>query len=152
MIIIAAMTLKGVIGKNNTIPWHISEDLKKFKEITSENTVLMGRKTYESIGKPLPNRNNIVISSTMQSVEGIDVCRSLQEGITKSKSYGKKIFIIGGAKIYKQTLPLADKMYISLVKKEYDGDTFFPEFSQNDWEIEKKEDYKDFEFIVYTRK
>ncbi len=150
--IIVAMDKNRVIGKNNMIPWHISEEVSNFKKLTTGNTVIMGRKTFESIGRPLPNRNNIVISSSMPSTAGLDVCKTIGEGIIAAKSYGKDIFIIGGATVYEQTLPLADKMFISYVKGEYEGDVFFPEFEENEWHVEKKEEYAEFDLLVYVRK
>ena len=148
------MTKNRVIGKDNSLPWHIPEDLKNFKELTTENTVIMGRKTWESIPekfRPLPNRNNIVISRNL-SAEGADVCSSVKEALEKAKSYGKEIFIIGGSSIYEQFLPLTDKMYISYLKEEYAGDTYFPNFNKEDWEIIERKDFAEFEFIVYERK
>ena len=150
--IIVAMDKNRVIGKNNQLPWHISDDLKNFKKLTSGNTVIMGRKTFESIGKALPNRNNVVISTSMQPVQGIDVCKSFEEGIMKAKSYGKDIFIIGGATVYEQAISFAERMYVSYVKGEYAGDAFFPEFDENEWHIEKKEEFPEFELVVYVRK
>ncbi len=150
--IIAAMTKSRVIGKNNKLPWHIPEDLQNFKRITSGNTIIMGRKTYESIGRPLPNRNNIVISRDMPPTQGLEVCRSVQEALEKAKNYGKDIYIVGGSSIYEQTIPIADKMYLSYIKKDYDGDAFFPEFNEADWEIEKREQHEEFELVVYKRK
>ena len=149
------MTKNRVIGKDNSLPWHIPEDLKNFKELTTENAVIMGRKTWESIPekfRPLPNRNNIVISRNMNSLEGIDVCSSVEEALEKAKSYDKEIFIIGGSSIYEQFLPLTDKMYISYLKEEYAGDTYFPNFNKEDWEIIERKDFAEFEFIVYERK
>ena len=150
--IIAAMTKQRVIGKDNQLPWHISEDLQNFKRLTVGNTVIMGRKTFASIGKPLPHRKNIVISGSLKAIAGVEVCASVQAGIEKAKSYGKDIFIIGGARIYEQTIPLADRMYISYVKKEYEGDTFFPKFDEREWVIERREDQAEFELVVYQRK
>ena len=153
--IIVGMTKDRVIGKDNSLPWHIPEDLKNFKELTTENAVIMGRKTWESIPekfRPLPNRNNIVISRNMNSLEGIDVCSSVEEALEKAKSYDKEIFIIGGSSIYEQFLPLTDKMYISYLKEEYAGDTYFPNFNKEDWEIIERKDFAEFEFIVYERK
>ena len=154
IILIAAMTKgKHVIGKNNKLPWSIPEELEKFRGFTKGNTVIMGRRTFESVGsKPLPNRNNIVVSASLQPQKSVEVARTIKEAIEKAKSYVKDIYIIGGAKIYEQSFQYADKMYISYIKEEYDGDTFFPEFSEADWEIERKEDYKDFEFVVYRRR
>jgi len=152
IIIIVGMTKSGLIGKDNALPWRIPEDLQNFKRLTSGNTIVMGRKTYESIGKPLPNRNNIVISRTMPVQDGITVCRTINEGLEKAKEFGKDIFIIGGATIYEQTLSIADKMYISYIKNDYHGDTYFPKFNKEDWVMESRKDYPEFEFIVYRRK
>ncbi len=150
--IIVGLTKQKVIGKNNDLPWRISEDLKNFKKHTNDCTVIMGRKTYESIGRPLPNRNNIVISRSMLETEGIDVCSSVEEAIEKAKEYGKDTFVIGGSTIYKQFLPVVDKLYMSWIKEDYEGDTYFPEFNLDEWEPEHKEDFDDFEFIIYKRK
>ncbi len=150
--IIAAMTKNRAIGKDNKLPWKLPEDLKNFKKLTTGNTIIMGRKTYESIGKPLPNRNNIVVSSTMQPSNGVQVCKNIQEALEKAKSHGKEIFIIGGAQIYEQTIPIADKLYITHVKQEYEGDAFFPEINQADWQTEKLEENPEFELKLYTRK
>lgn len=153
--IIAAMTKERVIGKDNKLPWHIPEDLANFKKLTSGHTVVLGRKTYESIPKrfrPLSNRNNIVVSRTMPTEAGIDVCPSLEEAIATAQAYGKEIFIVGGASIYQQALPITDRMYISQIKKNYPGDAYFPNFDVNEWEIEQQEDYPAWELVVYARK
>lgn len=152
MSIIAAMAKNRVIGKDNKLPWSIPDDLKNFKKLTTGNTIIMGRKTYESIGKPLPNRNNIVVSSTMQPSNGVQVCKNIQEALETAKSTGKEIFIIGGANIYEQTMHLADKLYITHVKKDYEGDAFFPEINQTEWQTENLEENPEFELKLYTRK
>ena len=150
--IIAAMTKSRVIGKNNQLPWHIAEDLQNFKKLTAGNTVIMGRKTYESIGRPLPNRNNIVISTMMPARDGVTICKTVPEAIEKAKTFQKDIFIVGGATIYEQTLPFADRLVISYIKKDYEGDTYFPNFNEDDWNIKKREDRNEFELILYKRK
>lgn len=150
--IIAAMTRKRVIGKSNRLPWRIKEEMDNFRKLTIGNVVVMGRKTFESIGKPLADRKNIIISRTGIDAEGIDVCPTIDEGLKKAEKYGKEIFIIGGASIYEQTISIADKMYISYIKREYEGDAYFPEFNQKEWDIERKEDYNEFELVVYRRK
>lgn len=152
IIIIAAMTKSRVIGKNNQLPWHIAEDLQNFKKLTSGNTIIMGRKTYESIGRPLPNRNNIIVSTMMPATQGVDVCKTVPEALEKAKTYGKDIFIIGGATIYEQTLPFIDKMFISYVKNDCEGDAYFPEFSESDWNVEKKEEHEEFELVIYKKR
>lgn len=149
-IIIAAMTKDHVIGKDNNLPWHIPEDLKSFKNLTKGNTIIMGRKTYDSIGRPLPDRQNIVISRSAD-IQGVDVCKSTEDAMEKAREYGKDIFIIGGASIYEQMLPVADKMYLSIVKKEYEGDAYFPRFDESLWKIESKEDRGEFELVTYVK-
>lgn len=150
--IIAALTKDRVIGKGGKLPWHISEDLKNFKRLTSGNTVVMGRRTFESIGRPLPNRNNVVLSSSMPPTEGVDVCRTFEAAMQVAKSHGKDVFVIGGARVYRDALPFAEKMYLSWVKGDYEGDTYFPEFDESEWEVERREDRGEFELVVYGRK
>ncbi len=152
MNIIAAMTEKRVIGKAGVIPWHISEDLKLFKRLTIGNTVIMGRQTYESIGHPLPKRNNIVISKNFSETEEITVCRTFEESLKAAEKNKNEIYIIGGESIYKQALKYTDKMYISYVKGDYNGDTFFPVFNKDNWSVIESALYNDFTLIVYQRK
>lgn len=148
--IIVAMTKKRVIGRNNALPWRIPDELKNFKKITTGHTVLMGRKTFESIGRPLPNRRNIVISSSY-AADGIEVVHSLQDALSLAKN-DNDVFIIGGSRVFSEALPIADKMFISHVKKEYDGDIFFPEVDFSQWSVESKQDFPEFELVVYKRK
>ena len=150
--IIAAMTDQFVIGKGNTLPWHIPDEFKHFKEATRGHPIIMGRKTFESIGRPLPNRQNIVVSSSFPAQEGIEVCATIPEALACAKKYNSEPFIIGGGTIYKQALPFTDRMIISRIKKQYPGDVFFPEFDSNDWNIEERKEYPEFEVIVYKRK
>ncbi len=150
--IIVGIPENRVIGNGINLPWHIPEDLKHFKEITTGNTVIMGFVTYKSLGKPLPNRNNIVLNFDKIDIPGCDVCSSIPEAIEKAKSYGKDIFIIGGASIYKQFIPLVDKLYISHIKGSYEGDIYFPEYDESKWEVEYEEDKGSFVFKRYIRK
>ncbi|MFT4303372.1 MAG: dihydrofolate reductase [Candidatus Woesearchaeota archaeon] len=150
--LIVAIGPNGVIGNNNKLPWDIPEDLKLFKETTKNNSIIMGMKTFESIGKPLPYRNNIVLTSKKISIPGVIICNNIEDAIKKAKEFGKDIFCIGGTSIYKQFIPLVDKLYISWIKKEYEGDIYFPELNLKDWEIEYQKSYDDFNFIIYTRK
>jgi dihydrofolate reductase len=136
--IIAAIGKNRELGKENKLLWHIPEDFKRFKTLTSEHIVIMGRKTFESIGKPLPNRINIVITRNRAWTPlGCTVCYSIEEAIKNSEfriqnsELPKEIFIIGGAEIYKQGIKYADKLYLTLVNQEYpDADAFFPDYSQ----------------------
>ncbi|MDR1021922.1 MAG: dihydrofolate reductase [Prevotellaceae bacterium] len=125
----------GVIGNANRLPWHIPEDLKRFKQLTSGHAVVMGRKTFESIGKPLPNRKNIVISRTMLAGEanGRIAVGSLEEALLAAQGSGE-IFVIGGDSIYRQAMPLAQRLYVTHVHVDAEGDTFFPEISGEVWE------------------
>ncbi len=150
--LIAAITKNRVLGKDNRLLWNLPEDLKNFRKITSGNTVIMGRKTFESIGRPLPHRNNIVISRDFPEREGIVLCRNLNEAIEKARSFGKEVFIIGGASVYAQALPQAEKMYLSHVKKEFEGDAYFPEFKEEEWQMEEEKDFTEFKFKIYRRK
>ena len=152
--IIVAMTHDGVIGHNNKLLWNISSEIKHFKETTSGCTVVMGRKTWDSIPskfRPLPGRKNIVISKSVSSLEGAEVFSSVEEALDKAKSYGNEVFVIGGAQIYALALPFVEVMYISYVKKFYSGDVYFPSFSETDWEIVKSENHEEWELKVYKR-
>ncbi len=149
--IIVAMTRDRVIGKDNQMPWHLPEDLKLFKKLTSGNTVIMGRRTYQSIGKPLPNRNNIVVSRSPMDIPGGTACQSMDQALAQAEEYGKKIFFIGGAEIYRQALPLADFLCVSWLKQDCAGDTKFPEFDETEWERLSETDYKEFTNILYKK-
>ena len=138
--IIAAMGDNRVIGKNNALPWHIPEDFKWFRERTKGKTVLMGQSTHESIGKKLPGRLNIVLSTDKDYIsphEGVLVFDSLSKAI-ELYSHEEEIMIIGGAQIYKAGLPFATKLYITRIYAEFDGDAFFPEY-EDKWEVVETE-------------
>ena len=153
--LIVALTKNRVIGDQNTLIWHIPEDQKLFRKITSENTVIMGRKTWDSLPvrfRPLPNRNNIVISRSVTQLEGADVCSSLDLAMEKAKSYNKDIIIMGGVQIYALAIPIVEKMHLSWVKKEYEGDAKFPEFNKEDWNITEEKEFDEFTYKVYERK
>lgn len=153
-IIIAAVAENGAIGKDGEIPWHIPEDLKHFKQKTAGHPVIMGRKTFESLPenfRPLPNRTNIVLTRSDMNKEGIRIAGSLEEAYSIAEELDDKAFIIGGASVYEQALTEADKMEITEVKKEVDGDTFFPDFDREEWDEEKRESHEEFDFVTYTR-
>ena len=129
------MGLNREIGIDNQLPWHLPKDLKHFKEITSGHPIIMGRKTFESLGKPLPNRTNIVISRrTDWFQEGILIVGSIKEAIKFAKKIDEEIFILGGGNIYAQTIELADKLEVTHVKTSLEADTFFPEIKSEIWE------------------
>lgn len=139
--IIVATAEKGVIGKDNQLIWHLPEDLKMFRRLTTGHVIIMGRKTFESIGKPLPNRTSIIISrNTDYQVEGCIVVGSLEEAIEKAKEIEtEEAFIIGGAQIYALALDMADTVYLTQVHHNFEGDAFFPVLDTNIWiETERK--------------
>lgn len=159
--ILAAMASNRVIGRNNGLPWHLSADLKRFKSLTMGQIIIMGRKTYESIGRPLPGRINIIISRQPGfSVPSAIVTGSIEEALTACAPYqDKEIFIIGGAELYQQTLARCQRLYLTEVQKEFEGDAFFPEFDRNDWheslrEIHTLEEGErlEYHFVVLERK
>ncbi|MBP0724089.1 dihydrofolate reductase [Bacillus sp. RG28] len=128
---IVAMAENRVIGKDNQLPWHISEELRYFKKVTTGHTILMGRKTYESIGRPLPNRKNVVVTRNKDyKAEGIEVIHHLSDYHPEEN---EDVFIIGGAEIFKESMGILDTLYLTEIQKEIEGDTFFPEFSKEEW-------------------
>jgi len=149
--IIVAMTRDKVIGLNGKMPWHLPEDLKLFKDLTVGNTVIMGRKTFESIGKPLPRRHNLVVSRSLKEMPGVDICRSFDQALEKAEEFGKPVFFIGGAEIYKAALEVADYLYVSWVGKKYSGDTCFPQFDKKLWQKIEEKKYSDFTNVLYKR-
>lgn len=130
--IICAIAENRAMGKNNQLLWHIPEDFKHFKEKTSGHVIVMGQKTYESIGKPLPNRTTIVLSNDPDcNIEGVIMARSFDEVFEKAREIEKEeVFICGGGSVYAQTIDMADKLYLTIVEANPDADTFFPEYSQ----------------------
>ena len=156
--LIVAVADNGTIGDKNSLLWHIREDMLRFKCITTGHPVVMGRKTYESIGRPLPNRTNVVISRQNMAIEGCTVVHSLEEAIALFP-HDEEIFVIGGAQIYAQALPIADKLYLTFVHRDYAGDTSFPQWDHGDWKEVCREDYgrgekfdAPFSFVDYVRK
>jgi dihydrofolate reductase len=152
-IIIVAMTENRVIGRAGTIPWQIPEELRLFRELTYGHTLIMGRRTFESIGRPLPGRRNIVVSSRLPPTPGVEIRPDLDTALELAESAGeKKIFFIGGADLYAAALPLADLLHISWIKGEYEGDSWFPLFSRGEWIVVSERDYGLFRQVVYHRR
>lgn len=159
--IIAAIAKNNALGKNNDLIWHLPADLKRFKQVTTGHHILMGRNTFESIGKPLPNRTTIIITRNNNYFQnGCLIANSIEQAIELAKN-DDKIFIIGGAQIYKEALKnkLVDKLDITLVHEEFEADVFFPEIDSNQWQETFRKDYKadeknkyDYSFISYERK
>ena len=157
--IIAAMSRNRVIGINNTLPWHLPADLKHFKSITMGKAIVMGRKTFESIGRPLPGRTNIIITrNTGFQAEGCTVVHSIEDALDFSVKQDE-IMIIGGASFYEQILPQTDRIYLTLIDEKFEGDALFPKYNQSDWQeiehIKHMPDEKNkypYSFIVLNRK
>ena len=155
-----AMDNNHVIGNNNQLPWHLPEDLKFFKRTTMGHPIAMGRKTWDSIGRPLPGRENIVITRNPEFLcEGCTVLNSVEALLEFSQQNADEIFVIGGAEIFKLILPYADKLYLTRIYDEFKGDTFFPELNMEEWSLLSREqgikDEKnpyDYEFMIYERK
>ena len=139
--IIVAIAENNAIGKDNKLLWHIPGDLKRFKKITSGHTVIMGKNTYESLPvRPLPNRTNMVITDVPgELIAGCLMAYSIEDAINKCEK-DKENFVIGGGSVYRQFLPLADKLYLTLVRKSFDADTFFPEINFDEWLLIEKTD------------
>lgn len=158
--LIWAMDENRVIGKNNQLPWHLPEDLKFFKRVTMGHPIAMGRKTHDSIGRNLPGRENIVITRQNDfQCDGCTVLHSVQELVDYAAEKNKEVFVIGGAEIFKQILPFADRLYLTQIYDRFEGDTFFPELNMEEWELisqekgikDEKNPY-DYEFLIYHRK
>lgn len=155
--IIAAVARNGIIGDRNTLLWHISEDMKHFRRLTSGHPVVMGRKTFDSIGRPLPQRTNVVITRSDRTFAGCLRAGSLEEALGMLDG-GDEIFIIGGAQIYASALPVADRMELTIVERDYEGDTSFPEWNRAEWRLVRVERFErgetfdaPFRFETYER-
>ena len=157
--IIAAIGNNNEIGKNNKLLWHIPEDLKKFKEITQGKTVVMGRNTFESIGKPLPNRHNIVLSKNSKLFsnncnEKLEIYDDFSKIVKKYRNSDEEVFIIGGAQIYKKALEsgIVEKLYISHIDfSDNEADTYFPKIDYNAWKKVEENEYAGWKFCVYKK-
>lgn len=156
--LIAAVADNGVIGIKNQLPWKLPADLQHFKKITMGHPIIMGRKTFESIGRPLPGRRNIVLSRIKHfSIPGCEVVSTLEAALEKLKE-AEEVFIIGGESVYKEAMPFAQKLYITQVHAQVEGDTFFPKWEQSKWIEVSREDHEEdeeneysYSFIAYIR-
>jgi dihydrofolate reductase len=155
--LIVAFAKNRVIGHNNTLPWHLPEDLKRFRALTMDHHIIMGRKTYESLGRLLPGRTTIIVTRNKDyKVEGALIAHSLQAALVLAAGDAEP-FVIGGAELYKQGLELATKLYITEVKAEYEGDAFFPEIDLSHWTLSEKKDHiaasgLEYSDLIYLRK
>jgi dihydrofolate reductase len=147
---IAAMSLNRVIGVGNRIPWHLPEDFRWFKQMTTGHVIVMGRKTFESIGRALPNRTTLVLTRTPRDIPGVETISDLSQIDPDSPALReRKIFICGGAEVYRQALPLCSDLYLTLVKREVQGDTFMPPFEDQFELVEEVLDRPEFKILHY---
>lgn len=155
--IIVAIAQNGVIGINNTLPWHLPEDLKRFKALTMGHHIIMGRKTYESLGRLLPGRTTVIVTrNSNYKVEGALMANSLQAAISLCEA-DDEVFLIGGAELYQDGLALADKLYITEIDLGIEGDAYFPALQPNDWQETSREAHTSaqglgFSYVTYVRK
>ena len=155
--LIVAHDVNLVMGKDNTMPWHIREDLAYFKKMTMGKAMVMGRKTFESIGRVLPGRLTVIVSRNANyEAEGAKVVTDFEQAINIASDYADEVMVIGGGEIFKLALPIADRLYVTLIEKEYEGDTYFPDYGE-EWNIieESEEKINDdgtqYKFLVYEK-
>ncbi len=155
--VIVALAKNRVIGVNNTLPWHLPEDLKRFRQLTMGHHIIMGRKTYESLGRLLPGRQTVIVTRNRDyQVEGAHVVHSLEQAIQVSAS-DSEAFLIGGAELYQQSLPLAKRLYLTQIDAEFEGDAYFPEIDLNEWDLLEQRSHRSqngwlFHYLIYQRK
>tara|TARA_B100001013_G_scaffold305686_1_gene208548 strand:- start:4542 stop:5027 length:486 start_codon:yes stop_codon:yes gene_type:complete len=155
--IVAAFAASKIIGHEGTIPWHLKEDLVHFRNLTKGSAVIMGRKTYESIGNPLPNRLNVIMTRNPRGLDGVEEVETRERAIKIASEFSNDIYVIGGEDIYTEFLPIATNMYLTRININVDGDTFFPSWDENQWEEVSRRDSKDlkqnidFTFFHYRR-
>jgi dihydrofolate reductase len=153
IVLVAAVADNGVIGHAGEIPWRIPEDMKHFREVTTGHPVLMGRVTYESIGRPLPGRTNIVVTrDPAWSADGVRVVGSVQEGLDLAREVGGDVMVIGGAQVYEATMGAADVQVLTEVHQSPEGDTFYPAFDRSDWVETRRETHDGHDFVWLERR
>ncbi len=160
--ILVAMARNRVIGQHNKLPWHLPADLKHFKLLTMGHVIVMGRKTYESIGRPLPGRTNIIITQQKNfAVPGATVVNSIEDALLaceQANAADSECFVIGGEKLYRQTIAMCQRMYITEIQRDFEGDTIFPEYDPSGWKETQREKYfpdndnaMEYHFVVLDR-
>ncbi|MDB5155671.1 MAG: dfrA [Mucilaginibacter sp.] len=138
--IVVAISENHAIGKDNKLLWYLPKDLKHFKDITTGGTVIMGRKTYDSVGKPLPKRRNIIVTRQPITIDGCEVVNSIEAALDLCRDE-EEVFIVGGAEIYKQAMHLTDRIYLTIVHENIDGDSYFPEIKEDIWKETERADH-----------
>jgi dihydrofolate reductase len=152
VVLVAAVAENGVIGKDGDIPWSIREDLQHFRATTTGNTVVMGRRTFESIGHPLPYRTNVVVTRQRDwSSDGVFVAHSVQEAVELAQGYDGEVMVIGGGHVYAAAMPLADAQVLTEVRLSPEGDTHYPEFDRAGWAEVKREPHEGYDFVWWER-
>ncbi len=152
IVLVAAVARNGVIGAGGDIPWRLPEDFAHFKRVTAGHSLVMGRATYDSIGRPLPGRPNIVITrDPAWRAEGVEVAHSLAEALALAAAHGPDVAVIGGASVYAEALPLATHQILSEVHREPEGDTFYPEFSREEWRETERIPGPEFDRVWWER-
>jgi dihydrofolate reductase len=156
IVLVVALTDDGVIGKDGDLPWYYPEDLQHFKETTMGHPVVMGRKTYESLPdefRPLPDRPNVVLSTSAPDVpEAVEVATDLADAWAIASEHDDEVHVIGGAVVFEQTLDVADRLVITEIPEDYDGDTYFPEFDADEWHEVSRDDREELSFVEYRRR
>jgi dihydrofolate reductase len=152
--IVAAVARNGVIGVDGGLPWHLPDDLRRFKELTLGHVLVMGRKTYESIGRPLPGRTTVVVTRNPQwdpGAPGVHVAATVEEAVDAAAAIDPDVFVVGGAEVYRAALPLADRLELTLVDAEPDGDTRFPDVVWDAWRELRRDDADGVAYATYVR-
>jgi dihydrofolate reductase len=152
MILIAALGRNRVIGSGNRMPWNVPEEYRQFLRIIEGQTLIMGRRSWEIFGPDVTSSRNVVVSRSVRELPGATVVDSVERAIEVAEGFGNTVFSAGGAKLYAQTLPLAEKMYLSYIEGEFSGDAYFPEFDESKWRVARREAHQAFEFVVYERR
>lgn len=152
VVLVAAVADNGVIGRGGDIPWSNSEDLKHFRRVTRDNTVVMGRRTFESIGHPLPFRTNVVLTRQPDwTHEGVFVAGTVEDAISLAQAFDGDIMIIGGGQVYADAMHLADQQILTEIHESPQGDTFYPQFDQTEWAETKRESFDGYDFVWLER-
>lgn len=149
--IVAAVARNGVIGSEGGLPWHLPEDLRRFKTLTMGGVLVMGRRTFDSIGRPLPGRETVVVTRRPDPIEGVMIAGSVETALATAAATGREVFVVGGAEIYRQTIDVAEVMELTELTADYPGDTYFPAFTTPPWQEVARTPGDGFDFVRYQR-
>jgi len=152
MIVIAALGRNHVIGSGSRMPWNVPEEYGQFRRFIAGQTVIIGRRSWEIFGPDLTSAHTIVVSRGAREIAGAIVAQSVERAVETARGLGRTVFSAGGAQIYRQTLPLADTMYLSYIEGEFSGDAYFPEFDAGAWHVARRRQHAAFEFVIYQRR